>query len=83
MSTVDRILGVRVLIKRRREFYQIFFVAYVDFRKAFYSVQRGTLWELLRLRGIPEKILTLVCACYTGTKSAVRYTEEAHPNFPP
>jgi hypothetical protein len=45
----------------------------VDFRKAFDSVHRGSLWELLRLRGIPEKIPGLICALYAGIESAIRY----------
>ena len=81
-STVDRILALRVLIERRREFRQPFFGAYVDFRKAFDSIHRGTLWELLRLRGIPEKILALVRALYTDTESAVRYGGGTSEFFP-
>ena len=72
-STVDRILALRVLIERRREFRKPFLGAYVDFKKAFDSVHRETLWELLRLRGIPEKILCLIRALYTDTESAVRW----------
>ena len=49
-STVDRILALQVLIERRREFHRPFY--YIDFRKVFDSVHWGTLWELLRLRGI-------------------------------
>ena len=72
-STVDRILALRVLIERRREFRKPFLGAYVDFKKAFDSVHRETLWELLRLRGIPEKILCLIRALYTDTERAVRW----------
>ena len=72
-STVDRILALRVLIERRREFHRPFIGAYVDFKKAFDSVHRETLWELLKLRGIPDKILCLIRALYTDTESAVRW----------
>ena len=42
--------------------------------KAFESVHRGTLWELLRLRGITRQILELIRALYyTGTDRAVRW----------
>ena len=81
-STVDRILALRVLIERRREFRRPFFGAYVDFRKAFDSVHRDTLWELLRLRGIPEEILGLVRALYSGTESAVRHGGGTSEFFP-
>ena len=62
-----------MLIERRKEFRQPFFRAYVDFRKTFNSVHRGTPWELLRLRGMPGKIFSLIRALYTDTNSAVKY----------
>ena len=71
-STIDRILALRVLVERRREFRQGFVAAYVDLKKAFDSVFREILWELLRLRGIPVVILDLVVGLYTGTESAVK-----------
>ena len=71
-STVDRILALRVLIERRREFRKPFLGAYVDFRKAFDSVHRGSLWRLLHLRGIPPKIIVLIQSLYSGSASAVR-----------
>ena len=73
-STVDRILALRVLIERRREFRKSFIGAYVDFRKAFDLVHRETLWGLLRFRGIPEELLRLIRALYSGTESAVRHS---------
>ena len=59
-STVDRILALRLLIERRREFYQHFLAAYMDFREAFDSVERWSLWKLFELRGIPKKIIVLI-----------------------
>ena len=81
-STVDRILALRVLIERRREFRRPFLGAYVDFKKAFDSVHRATLWELLRLRGVPNEILSLIRALYTDTESAVRWGGGTSDFFP-
>ena len=78
--TVDRILALRVLIERRREFRRPFYGAY--FRKVFGSVQRETLWELLRLRGIFQEILDLIRALYTVTESAVRWGWDTSEFFP-
>ena len=71
-STTDRILALRVLVERRREFRQGFFAAYVDLKKAFDSVHREALWDLLGFRGIPAAILGLLVALYSGTESAVK-----------
>ena len=80
-STVDRILALRVLIERRREFRKPFLGAYVDFRKAFDSVHRGSLWKLLYLRGIPSKIIALIQSLYSDSSSAVRIGGEISEYF--
>ena len=46
--------------------------AYVDLEKAFDSVHRETLWDLLCLRGIPARIIGLLTGLYSGTVSAVK-----------
>ena len=66
------ILWLRVLIERRLEYRQGFIAAYVDFKKAFDSVARRTLWDLLRRRGIPAGILSLISALYSNTESAIK-----------
>ena len=71
-STTDRILALRVLVERRREFRQGMLAAYVDLKKAFDSVHREALWDLLRLRGIPARIIDLLTGLYSGTESAVK-----------
>ena len=46
--------------------------AYIDLKKAFNTVHRESLWEILRLRGIPTRIIELIASLYTGTESAVK-----------
>ncbi|KAG0729698.1 Retrovirus-related Pol polyprotein from type-1 retrotransposable element R2 [Chionoecetes opilio] len=46
--------------------------AYVDLKKAFDSVHRESLWDLLRLRGIPARTIGLITGLYSGTESAVK-----------
>ena len=56
--------------------------AYVDFKKAFDSVHRETLWDLLRLCGIPAKIFVLLTGLYFGTVSAVKCGGGVSSSFP-
>ena len=72
-STVDRVLALDILAqKRREEFWQPLYVAYVDLKAAFDSIDRNALYQLLRIVGVPEKLLSLFCSMYTGTISCVR-----------
>ena len=81
-STTDRILALRVLVERRREFRQGFLAAYVDLKKAFDSVHRESLWNVLRLRGVPAGIIGLITGLYSGTESAVKYGGNVSSFFP-
>ena len=74
-STTDRILALRVLVERRRESRQGKLAAYVDLKKAFNSVHREALWDLLRLCKILAGIIELLSGLYSGTESAVKCVE--------
>ena len=71
-STIDRILALRVLTERRREFRQGLLAAFVDLCKAFNAVNRDALWRILGLCGVPPKLIDLMSQLYSGTESAVR-----------
>ena len=81
-STIDRILALRILVERRREVQQGTLASYVDLKKAFDSVHRETLWELLRLRGIPAGIIGLMSGLYSDTESAVKCGGSISDFFP-
>ena len=67
-----RIPALRILEERRRELRQGMLAAYVDLKKAFDSVHRETLWDLLRVRRIPARIIGLLTGLYSRTVSAVK-----------
>ena len=56
--------------------------AYVDIKTLFDSVYRKTLWDLLRLRGIPRMIIGLLHGLYSGTMSYVKYAGCVSRLFP-
>ena len=71
-SMIDRILALRVLTERRREFRQGLLAAYIDFFNVFDSVNQDALYRILGLRGVPPKLINLMSELYSGTDSAVR-----------
>ena len=66
--TGDRILALRVLSDRLRDFRTRLLVAYVDLRKAFDSVNRNVVWRILALRGVPKKPVNLILGLHSGTE---------------
>ena len=79
---MDRILALRVLTERLREYDEVVLAAYIDFMKAFDSVSREALWRLLELRGIPPHLVRLISALYSGTESAVKCGAATSDFFP-
>ena len=45
---------------------------FIDFKKAFDSVNRETMWKILRNYGIPQKIVNAIAIIYNNSKSRVR-----------
>ena len=39
---------------------------FIDFRKAFDSIHRESMWKVMKFYGIPDKLITLTRAFYTG-----------------
>ena len=46
-------------------------LAFVDFGKAFYSVNHEALWEVLEARGIHPKLISLIKDLYKGNRVRV------------
>ena len=53
---------------------------FVDFRKAFDSIHRPSMWKLLKLYGLPNKIIALIKTMFEGSESCVRVGQE-HTDF--
>ncbi|KAK2175342.1 hypothetical protein NP493_735g00026 [Ridgeia piscesae] len=64
-------------IEQDRPLYMVF----VDFRKAFYTVGRSGLWQLLRKNGCPEKFTTVIKALHTGMMVNVSVGGEVSESF--
>ena len=70
--TIVQIHMLQILIDCHHEYRWDFIAAYFDFKKLFNSVDRRTLWDLLRRRAIHAGILSLIWALYSDTESAIK-----------
>ena len=69
-NTTEQIFVLRNIeqvIERNSNLY----ICFVDFEKAFDSVHRETLWKLLKIYGIPDKLVNMIKAMYRNSKCAV------------
>ena len=71
---MDAILALQ-LPEIHREFDRPLYVAYVDLKAAFDSVDRLALWKALHGIGTPSIILNIISDLHTGTLSRVRLAD--------
>ena len=70
-STLSQILCLRRLIEESQAFNRDLALFFVDFSKAFDSVDRDKMFEILGFYGIPPKIIDCIRVLYTGTAATI------------
>ncbi|VDO65667.1 unnamed protein product [Schistosoma margrebowiei] len=70
-SCTDQIATLRIIVEQSVEWNSLLYVNFIDYEKAFDSVDRRTLWKLLRHYGVPEKIVNIIRNSYDGLQCKV------------
>ena len=70
-STTDQIATLRIIVEQSLEWNSPLIANFLDYEKAFDSVDRESLWKILRNHGIPEKIVNIIRNMYEGTSCKV------------
>ena len=63
-SCTDQIATLRMILEQSLEWNTSLYVVFIDYEKAFDSVDRSTLWKLLQHYGIPKKIIRMIRLAY-------------------
>jgi hypothetical protein len=71
-STVDHIFTLYSIVQKYLTKNSKLYVAFVDFRKAFDSVDRNVLWSVLSRNGIDGKLYKALRGIYDSVKACVR-----------
>ena len=78
---MSQILCLRRLIEESNLSELDLALVFVDFSKAFDSVDRSKMFEILKLYGIPDQIIAAIKVMYTGTYSTVLSTDGETSSF--
>jgi hypothetical protein len=81
-GTNGALCSLRILVEMSREFRAPLHTAFVDFRKAFDSVNRDALWAVLAARGVAPKLVRLITDLYAGCGASVRTNGAQSAPFP-
>ena len=71
-GTRDQIANIRWIIKKAREFQKKHLFLFIDYAKAFDSVDHHKLWKILKEMGILDHLTCLLRNLYAGQEATVR-----------
>ena len=65
-SCINQIATLRIIVEQTIEWSFPLYLLFVDFEKAFNSVDREAMWQILRHYGIPDEIINMLKVQYHG-----------------
>ena len=71
-GTRDQIANIRWIIKKARELQKIFYFCFMDYAKAFDSMDHKKLCKILKEMGIPDHLTSLLRNLYADQEATVR-----------
>ena len=75
-GTRDQIANLCWIMEKAREFQKNIYSCFIDYAKAFDSVDHNKLWKILQEMGIPDHLTCLLRNLYAGQEMAVRTKHE-------
>ncbi|VDP42009.1 unnamed protein product [Schistosoma curassoni] len=80
-SCTNQIAILRITVKQSIEWNLSLYIDCIDYEKAFDSVDRTTLWRILRHYGMPEKIVSIIRNSYDGLNRKIVYGGQLTDSF--
>ena len=72
---------LRIILEQALEWNSSIYVNFIDYEKAFDSVDRDTLWQIMRYYGIRDKFISLIKATYQGMSCRVVHEDQLSKKF--
>ena len=69
-GTRDQIANIHWIIKKAREFQKNIYFCFIDYAKAFDSVDHNKVWKILQEMGIPNHLTCLLRNLYAGQEAS-------------
>ena len=80
-SCADQIASLRIIVEQSIKWNSTLYINFIDFEKAFDSVDREILWKLLRHYGIPDKIISLFQCMYKDLSCKIAHAGQLSESF--
>ena len=80
-SCTDHIATLRIIIEQSIEWQSPLYMSFVDFEKAFDSIDRGVIWKLMQHYGIPQKLIAIIRGFYEDATTQVIHNNRLSDPF--
>ncbi|VDP44917.1 unnamed protein product [Schistosoma margrebowiei] len=80
-SCTDQIATLRIIVEQSIEWNSSLYINFIDYEKAFDSMDRTTLWKLLRHYGVPQKIVNIIRNSYDGLNCKIVHGGQLTKSF--
>lgn len=71
-STLDHILAVRQIFEKTKEFNMPFYCCFIDYNKAFDSIEHECIWQCLKKQGVEHKYIRILKNIYTNSTAKIK-----------
>lgn len=72
-SCIDHVNTLRIIVEQSVEWRSPLYLAFIDFEKAFDTIQYEAIWTALMCKGIPRKLIALIKELYTEATCQVSH----------
>ena len=80
-SCADQIASLRIIVEQSLEWNSPLYINFIDYEKAFDSVDRETLWKLLRHYGVPKKIISRIRCTFQDMSCKIAHASQLSESF--
>ncbi|KAK0418219.1 hypothetical protein QR680_013439 [Steinernema hermaphroditum] len=78
-STIDHLHAVNELLEKTREYRVPIYIVFVDFEKAFDTVEANAIWKAIERQGVPRQIIALLRRIQDEAASHIQLGEDRVP----
>lgn len=75
-STIDHIHVVKQLFEKGREFNMTFYCCFIDYSKAFDSLEHNSIWQALKNQGVENQYIRILEHIYRNSKAKIKLEKE-------
>ena len=80
-SCADQIASLRIIVEQSLEWNSPLYINFIDYEKAFDSVDRETMCKLLRHYGVPKKIISLIRCTFQDMSCKIAHAGQLSESF--